>query len=65
MPEYTYTDKLIIMAEQSLWTVDHILREEAKSLDNEFGRKIAKLQQDVQVIAKELQAYNEQFETEE
>jgi hypothetical protein len=53
------------MAEQSLWTVNDILRGEAKSLDNEFGRKIDKLQHDVQAIAAELQAYNEQFETED
>ncbi len=65
MPEFTNADRLVIMAEQSLWTCATILRAESDSLDNEFGRKIKTLSVAVLELARELQAYNDGFEVED
>lgn len=65
MPEYTNRDKLIVMQEQSMWTVENILREEATLLDHAWKARIGKLAEEARQIARELRDYNDQFEIEE
>lgn len=62
MPEYTYQDRCVIMAEQSMWTVVEILKAEVNS-DHGFTKEIKAVFDSAVNVAQQLQEYNDQFET--
>lgn len=63
MPEFTNQDRQMIEAEQTLWNVSALL-------DNVQGggawrKRIKELHESCVVVARKLQEYNDQFETED
>lgn len=64
MPQFTYADRMLIQAEQSLWNVVEILKQEANT-DHGFTKQIRELMKAGERIAAEIREYNDQFETEE
>lgn len=63
MPEYSYADRMLIQAEQSLWNVTEILRQEANT-DHGYTKQIRELLKQSQQLAAEIREYNDQWETE-
>jgi hypothetical protein len=64
MPQFTYADRMMIQAEQSLWNVTEILKQEANT-DHGFTKQIRELMKQASQLAGEIRDYNDQFETEE
>lgn len=64
MPQFTYADRMLIQAEQSLWNVTEILKQEANT-DHGFTAKIRELMQQASQLAGEIREYNDQWETAE
>jgi hypothetical protein len=62
MPEYTYEDRCVIMAEQSMWTVVEILKAESNT-DHGFTKAIKAVLDAALNVAQQLGQYNDQFET--
>jgi len=62
MPEFSNEDRLVIMAEQSLWIVVDILNAEVRN-DHGFTKDIEALLKSAHEVAVQLRDYNDQFET--
>lgn len=63
MPQFTYDDRCVVNAENTLWNV----REMLNGLDHAgaWTDRIVELRKQVEVIAAELREHNDQFEESE
>lgn len=63
MPEFTHADRNMIDAENALWNCREIL----VNIENAgaFTNKIGTLQEQVEFLAAQIRAYNDQFEVAE
>ena len=63
MPEYSFDDREMLNAEQSLWNVYEILKNTPSTSHNKFSDRLKSIEIAVEELAIELRDYNDQFET--
>jgi len=63
--EITYEQRLLIMREQTMWTIHAMLREECESaLDDSWKPRIRVMMEEAKKLAEEIRDYNDQYEVE-
>lgn len=63
MPQFSHQDRRMIEAEETLWNVVDLLNSLTEI--GAFSGRVSAASRLIEVIAKELQGYNDQFETED
>lgn len=65
MTEFSYEARLMVMRENTMWTIHQMLREEIESvLDDSWKPRIKTMMEEAKKLAQEIRDHNDQFEVE-